>query len=134
MNLPETIKQPGAENYSSAQVFGEALRDQLNKYDDFYFFSPDETTSNRLSAVFEASDRAWGLKTEEWDKNLSHDGHIVEMLSENTLFSRERRTRLRFASVAFDRCDKSCFLTAYECTCSKTYVKVKLGVGKPYLK
>ena len=50
MNLPETIKQPGAENYSSAQVFGEALRDQLNNYDDFYFFSPDETTSNRLSA------------------------------------------------------------------------------------
>ena len=87
MNLPETIKQPGAENYSSAQVFGEALCDQLNNYDDFYFFSPDETTSNRLSAVFEASDRAWGLKTEEWDKNLSHDGHIVEMLSENTLFA-----------------------------------------------
>ena len=58
MNLPETIKQPGAEKYSSAQVFGESLRNQLNNYDDFYFFSPDETTSNRLSAVFEASDRA----------------------------------------------------------------------------
>ena len=87
MSLPKTIEHPGSESFSSAKVFGEALRDQMRKYEDYYFFSPDETTSNRLSAVYEASDRAWGLDVRDWDKNLSRDGRVIEMLSENTLFA-----------------------------------------------
>jgi xylulose-5-phosphate/fructose-6-phosphate phosphoketolase len=87
MNLPTKIDQPGAETGSSAQVFGEALRDELEKNKDFYFFSPDETTSNRLSAVFEASDRAWTREIKDWDQHLAPNGHVIEMLSENTLFA-----------------------------------------------
>ncbi len=87
MNMPDRIDRPGSENGSSAQVFGEALRDTMQKYDDFYFFSPDETTSNRLATVFDASERAWGKRIEPWDLHLAKDGRIVEMLSENTLFA-----------------------------------------------
>lgn len=87
MNLPDRIDRPGSEMGSSAQIFGECLRDEMQKYDDFYFFSPDETTSNRLSAVFESSDRAWQREIKEWDQHLATDGRIIEMLSENTLFA-----------------------------------------------
>ncbi|MBR6097396.1 hypothetical protein IKP94_01440 [Candidatus Saccharibacteria bacterium] len=87
MSLPMTIEHPGSEKFSSAKVFGEALRDQMKKHEDFYFFSPDETTSNRLSDIYDASDRAWGLEVRDWDKHLSRDGRVVEMLSENVLFA-----------------------------------------------
>ena len=86
-DLPTRIDNPGAEEGSSAQIFGECIRDAMYRYKDFYFFSPDETTSNRLSAVYEASDRAWTRKVEKWDKSLAPNGRVVEMLSENTLFA-----------------------------------------------
>ena len=53
----------------------------------FYFFSPDETTSNKFDEVFSVEKRAWNLPTEPWDLPESPDGRIVEMLSENVLFS-----------------------------------------------
>lgn len=87
MNLPNAVEHPGAEKTSSAKVFGECLRDEMRTHKDFYFFSPDETTSNRLDAVFEASDRAWLRKIEPWDKHLTANGRVIEMLSENTLFA-----------------------------------------------
>lgn len=59
----------------------------MQEYDDFYFFSPDETTSNRLDQVFEASDRAWTREIMGWDKHLAPNGRVIEMLSENTLFA-----------------------------------------------
>ena len=73
MNLPNAVENPGSEKYSLAKVFGEALRNEMRAHDDFYFFSPDETTSNRLAAVYETTDRAWTRKTEPWDKNLTVD-------------------------------------------------------------
>jgi xylulose-5-phosphate/fructose-6-phosphate phosphoketolase len=59
----------------------------MYRHEDFYFFSPDETTSNRLATVFEASDRAWTREIKDWDQHLAPNGRIVEMLSENTLFA-----------------------------------------------
>ena len=87
MNLPNAVEHPGAEKYSIAKVFGECLRDEMRAHKDFYFFSPDETTSNRLDTVYEASNRAWIRKIEPWDKHLSSNGRVIEMLSENTLFA-----------------------------------------------
>lgn len=87
MDLPEQINQPGIEQGSAAAVFGQCLRDALKNEHDFYFFSPDETGSNRLDAAFEASSRAWQQTIETWDKDLKKDGKIIEMLSENTLFA-----------------------------------------------
>jgi xylulose-5-phosphate/fructose-6-phosphate phosphoketolase len=54
---------------------------------DFYFFSPDETTSNRLATVYDASERAWVRQTEAWDQHLAPNGRVIELLSENTLFA-----------------------------------------------
>ncbi|MBO4855633.1 hypothetical protein J6X15_03550 [Candidatus Saccharibacteria bacterium] len=87
MSLPTSVEKPGSEKYSIAKVFGEGLRDEMNKHDDFYFFSPDETTSNRLSGVYEASSRAWVRAIEPWDVSLAKDGRVIEMLSENVLFA-----------------------------------------------
>jgi xylulose-5-phosphate/fructose-6-phosphate phosphoketolase len=74
--------------YSPATKIGELLKEQLQKDPHFYFFSPDETTSNKFDAVFEVEKRAWGkLPQEKWDLPESASGRIVEMLSENVLFS-----------------------------------------------
>ena len=73
--------------YSPAYKVGELLSFELAKNPRFYFFSPDETTSNRFEQVFEIEKRAWGLPKEEWDLPESKNGRIVEMLSENVLFS-----------------------------------------------
>ena len=87
MNLPTSIEHPGSEMTSSAKVFGACLKEEMQKNDDFYFFSPDETTSNKLSEVYEASDRAWTRDVHEWDKHLAPNGRVIELLSENTLFA-----------------------------------------------
>ena len=44
---------------------------------------PDETASNRLSAVFEATDRAWDARTLPGDDHLAPDGRVMEVLSEH---------------------------------------------------
>ena len=83
----ERVLQPGREDYSIAAKFGELLAQKLARDPHFYFFSPDETTSNRLGATFTASQRAWNLPVRTWDLPESASGRIVEMLSENTLFA-----------------------------------------------
>ena len=78
---------PGDELYSPAKRIGELLKRELEDDPHFYFFSPDETTSNKFDAVFDIEKRAWGMPTESGDLPESPDGRIVEMLSENVLFS-----------------------------------------------
>ena len=64
------------------------LPEEFKNDPGFYFFSPDETTSNRFDQIFEVEKRAWGdLPIESWDLPESPDGRILEMLSENVLFS-----------------------------------------------
>ena len=54
----------------------------MNK--NFRIFGPDETMSNRLSKVFEATNRMWNAKTLENDEFLSTDGRVMDsMLSEH---------------------------------------------------
>ena len=84
----DRVVKPGAELYSPARKIGELLTEQLAKDPHFYFFSPDETTSNRFDQIFEVAQRAWGdLKRESWDLPEAPGGRIIEMLSENVLFS-----------------------------------------------
>lgn len=73
--------------YSPAKKIGGLLTKEFKKNPHFYFFSPDETTSNKFDEIFTAEKRAWGLPTKTWDLPESPDGRIVEMLSENVLFS-----------------------------------------------
>ena len=52
------VENPGSELFSPAKKIGELLKEQLKNDKHFYFFSPDETTSNKFDAVFEAEKRA----------------------------------------------------------------------------
>lgn len=84
----DRVYEPGAEFYSPAERIGELLARELKNNPHFYFFSPDETTSNKFTAVFDVENRAWGdLPVKSWDLPEAPDGKIVEMLSENVLFS-----------------------------------------------
>ena len=84
----ERVENPGAELYSPARRIGELLTEEFKKNPKFYFFSPDETTSNKLDEIFEVEKRAWGdMPVKTWDLPEAANGRIVEMLSENVLFS-----------------------------------------------
>lgn len=83
----DEVETPGKEKFSPAKRIGTAMSRYMLQHPDFYLFSPDETTSNKLDAVFEVSERAWDLPTHHWDLPESVKGRIVEMLSENALFA-----------------------------------------------
>ena len=57
--------------------------------------------------------------------NVVDDGGLTV----KTLYCRERRTGARFASVTFDRSEKSRFFTANECTSTKADVHIKIKTG-----
>ena len=51
---------------------------------NFRIFGPDETTSNRLNAVFETENRDWNAETLDIDDHLAADGRVMDsMLSEH---------------------------------------------------
>jgi xylulose-5-phosphate/fructose-6-phosphate phosphoketolase len=79
-----TVAQPGQSDGEATRVIGVFLRDVIKQNHDFRLFGPDETASNRLSAVFEVTDRAWVAQTLPEDDHLSRDGHVTEILSEHT--------------------------------------------------
>ena len=75
------------ELFSPAVRLGQLIAKKMSEDPHFYLFSPDETTSNKLDAVFDVEKRAWSLPIAKWDLPEASDGRIVEMLSENVLFS-----------------------------------------------
>ncbi len=80
------VPAPGAVEEQSTKVLGDYLRDvlRLNAEErNFRVFGPDETASNRLQSVFEASDRVWMAEELESDDHLSRDGRVMEVLSEH---------------------------------------------------
>ncbi len=80
------VPAPGASQASDTNVVGQFLRDviRLNEQPrNFRVFGPDETLSNRLEAVFEATNRQWDAQTAENDEFLSPSGSVMEMLSEH---------------------------------------------------
>ena len=65
-------------------MLGGFLRDVIARNrDSFRLMGPDETASNRLSAVFEATDRVWEARTLDSDDHLAPDGRVMEVLSEH---------------------------------------------------
>jgi xylulose-5-phosphate/fructose-6-phosphate phosphoketolase len=78
------VERPGVESSEPTRVLGEFLRDIVTANPDrFRIMGPDETASNRLSAVFETTDRAWDARTVPGDDHLSPDGRVMEVLSEH---------------------------------------------------
>jgi xylulose-5-phosphate/fructose-6-phosphate phosphoketolase len=83
------VAAPGAADASPTQALGAYLRDVMRANPDrFRLFGPDETASNRLEAVYEASGKAWMVQRLEGDADGGHlapDGRVMEILSEQTL-------------------------------------------------
>ena len=67
-------------------VLGTFIRDVIKLNDEqrnFRVFGPDETLSNKLNAVFEATNRQWEAETISTDEFLKKDGRVMEVLSEH---------------------------------------------------
>jgi xylulose-5-phosphate/fructose-6-phosphate phosphoketolase len=81
------VTTPGATQGQDTVVLGPFLRDvvKLNEpYSNFRIFGPDETLSNLLGAVFEATDRQWDTTTFSNDEFLAPTGRVLDsMLSEH---------------------------------------------------
>ncbi|MDP9044637.1 MAG: phosphoketolase family protein [Pseudomonadota bacterium] len=81
------VTAPGALQAQDTRVLGQFLRDVvlLNRNQrNFRLFGPDETLSNLLGAVFEASPRQWDAETLPGDESLAAEGQVLDsMLSEH---------------------------------------------------
>ncbi|MGG5175913.1 phosphoketolase family protein [Pseudarthrobacter sp. J1763] len=85
-NYALEVGVPGSTKHETTKVLGEMLRDIYTDTSDdprFRLFSPDETNSNRLGAVFEVTDRCLMEPVQEGDDHLSPDGRVMEVLSEH---------------------------------------------------
>ena len=79
------VPKRGGTIAEATRVMGNFLRDVMKRNPEtFRLFGPDETASNRLGSVLEASDRTWLGDYLPDDDQLSPDGRIMEILSENT--------------------------------------------------
>lgn len=83
------VEAPGQRMAENTQVLGQYLRDVIRANPhNFRIFGPDETASNRLQAVFEATGKAWMAEISPLDEDgsaVAPDGRVMEMLSEHTL-------------------------------------------------
>jgi len=78
------VPAPGGVEAEATRVAGAFLRDIVRQNPrNFRIFGPDETNSNRLGAVFEATDRAWAAEILPGDDHLAPDGRVMEVLSEH---------------------------------------------------
>jgi xylulose-5-phosphate/fructose-6-phosphate phosphoketolase len=79
------VPSPGAVDGEATRVLGAMLRDVMRLNEDaknFRIVGPDETSSNRLDAVFEATDRVFMGEILPSDEHVSRDGRVMEVLSE----------------------------------------------------
>lgn len=74
----------GARSSEATRVLGGFLRDVVRANPDrFRIVGPDETASNRLSAVYEATDKVWRGRLDPGDEHLGPRGRVMEVLSEH---------------------------------------------------
>ncbi len=81
-----TVDAPGTDGEGDTYVSGRFLRDVIkeNKVNrNFRIFGPDETVSNRLDIIFEATNRQWIAPIDKHDEFLAAEGSVMEMLSEH---------------------------------------------------
>lgn len=80
------IEKPGVIVKESTRITGNLLRDIMKINQDkqnFRVFGPDETASNRLGALFEVTDRVSTAQILKTDHHISHEGRVMEVLSEH---------------------------------------------------
>ncbi len=83
------FEQPGCTRVENTKPLGSFLRDIMRDNPrNFRVFGPDENTSNRLAAIYEASKKLWLAQYFPEDADgteIAPDGRVVEMLSEHTM-------------------------------------------------
>ena len=80
------VPEPGAVTAEATRIMGQQLRDvmKLNvERRNFLVFGPDETVSNRLTVLLEATPKRFDARILNIDENLSPDGRVLEVLSEH---------------------------------------------------
>ena len=80
------VPRPGGAIGEATRVLGAYLSRVIDLNRDarnFRVMGPDETASNRLDAVFEATDRVWMERVEPFDVHLAREGRVMEVLSEH---------------------------------------------------
>ncbi len=78
------VPNPGATTSEPTRVLSAYLREVIDRNrDTFRLFGPDETLSNRLSAVFEVTDRQFDAELLPTDEFQSSEGRVMEVLSEH---------------------------------------------------
>ncbi len=85
LRLPE-IRERISEKSLAMNAVGDFLKEVFEKNpENFRFFSPDETYSNKLDAIFKVTSRSWQREIKPWEKDLAKNGRVTEILSEHSL-------------------------------------------------
>ncbi|THG31818.1 phosphoketolase family protein [Naasia lichenicola] len=78
------VPEPGATTAEATKVLGEWMAEIMRRNPaTFRLFGPDEVNSNRLSPVFEVTERQWDAELRDGDDHLAPSGRVMEMLSEH---------------------------------------------------
>jgi xylulose-5-phosphate/fructose-6-phosphate phosphoketolase len=80
------VPKPGISGIGDTRVLAQFLRDVAKANSsprNFRIFGPDETVSNGLEAVFQATNRQWLADAVADDEYLARSGQVIEMLSEH---------------------------------------------------
>jgi xylulose-5-phosphate/fructose-6-phosphate phosphoketolase len=78
------VPAPAKTSSEATRVLGGWLRDVIAANPDrFRLMGPDETASNRLSAVFDVTNRVWVAELLDGDDHLAREGRVMEVLSEH---------------------------------------------------
>lgn len=80
------VGKPGTSLHEPTRVLGgllaQVMADTAGSR-NFRVVGPDETASNRLEALYSATDKAWQAEVLDTDEHLAHDGRVLEVLSEH---------------------------------------------------
>ncbi len=85
-NYEVKFDKPGEAEAEATRVLGTYLRDVIKcnaEARNFRIFGPDETASNRLDAVYDATGKEWMEEMKPVDEHLTTDGRVIEVLSEH---------------------------------------------------
>lgn len=80
------VPKPGGARAEATKLMGAFIEEVVRLNADarnFRLMGPDETSSNRLDAVFDATERVWMERIEPYDEHLARDGRVMEVLSEH---------------------------------------------------
>jgi xylulose-5-phosphate/fructose-6-phosphate phosphoketolase len=78
------VKKPATSLNEATRIAGNFLRDIIKENpENFRIVGPDETASNRLGAIFEATERVFTGTILPTDEHIAHEGRVMEVLSEH---------------------------------------------------